>query len=196
VLMDPWAPLSPGLWLSFGAVLLIFYAAAGWNSPGSAPAQWLRVQWAITVGLAPAALLLFGQISVAGPLANAVAIPLVSVVITPLALLAAVVPIDALLHFCAWLVQWLLEFLEWCAALPGALWQQHVPAVWTVIAALPRCSRLSRSKRWPPRCRARMRSMALRRMRVAARRAMAGHGTACASSSCIRRARPRQSAMI
>jgi len=136
VLMDPWAPLSPGLWLSFGAVLLIFYAAVGWTELGSKPAQWARIQWAITVGLAPAALLLFGQLSVAGPLANAVAIPLVSVVITPLALIAAVVPVDALLELCALLVQWLLEFLEWCASLPGALWQQHVPPLWTVIAAL------------------------------------------------------------
>ena len=136
VLFDPWAPLAPGLWLSFGAVLLIFYAAVGWSEPGSKLAQWTRIQWAITVGLAPAALLLFGQISVAGPLANAAAIPLVSVVITPLALIAAVVPVDALLHLCAWLVQWLLEFLEWCAALPGALWQQHVPPLWSVVAAL------------------------------------------------------------
>jgi competence protein ComEC len=136
VLMDPWAPLSPGLWLSFGAVLLIFYAAVGWSEPGSKLAQWGRIQWAITVGLAPAALLLFGQLSVAGPLANAVAIPLVSVVITPLALIAAVVPVDALLELCALLVQWLLEFLEWCASLPGALWQQHVPPLWTVLAAL------------------------------------------------------------
>jgi len=39
VLMDPWAPLAPGLWLSFGAVLLIFYAAVGWSAPGSKLAQ-------------------------------------------------------------------------------------------------------------------------------------------------------------
>jgi competence protein ComEC len=136
VLMDPWAPLAPGLWLSFGAVLLIFYAAVGWSQPGSMLVQWGRIQWAITIGLAPAALLLFGQISVAGPLANALAIPLVSVVITPLALIAALVPVDGLLELCALLVQWLLEFLEWCASLPGALWQQHVPPVWTVLAAL------------------------------------------------------------
>src|SRR5438270_7919978 len=135
VFFDPWAPLAPGLWLSFGAVLLIFYAAVGWNGPGTKVAQWARIQWAITGGLAPAALLLFGPVSIAGPLANAVAIPLVSVVITPLALIAAVVPVDALLHLCAWLVQWLLEFLEWCAALPGALWQQHVPPVWAVVVA-------------------------------------------------------------
>jgi competence protein ComEC len=136
VLMDPWAPLSPGLWLSFGAVLLIFYSAVGWSEPGSTLWQWGRIQWAITVGLAPAALLLFGQLSIAGPLANAVAIPLVSVVITPLALLAAVVPVDGLIELAAWLTQWLLEFLEWCAALPGALWQQHIPPLWAVLAAL------------------------------------------------------------
>src|SRR5260370_9831504 len=136
VLVDPWAPLAPGLWLSFGAVLLIFYAAVGWSQPGSMLVQWGRIQWAITIGLAPAALLLFGQISVAGPLANALAIPLVSVVITPLALIAALVPVDALLELCALLVQWLLEFLEWCASLPGALGQQHVPPVWAGLAAL------------------------------------------------------------
>jgi competence protein ComEC len=136
VLMDPWAPLSPGLWLSFGAVVLIFYAGGGWSAAEPRVLQWARVQWAITVGLAPAALLLFGQVSLAGPLANALAIPLVSVVITPLALLAAALPVDAPLELAAWLVQWLLEFLEWCAALPSALWQQHAPPVGLVVLAL------------------------------------------------------------
>jgi competence protein ComEC len=136
VFFDPWAMLAPGLWLSFGAVLLIFYGSVGWSAPGSGVAQWGRVQWAITVGLAPAALLLFGQVSVAGPIANAVAIPVVSVVVTPLALLAAILPLDFLLHFSAWLVEWLLQFLEWCATLPGAQWQQHVPPLGAVLVAL------------------------------------------------------------
>jgi competence protein ComEC len=132
VAADPWAPLAPGLWLSFGAVALLFYVAA--NEPRLA--QWARMQWAITIGLAPAALLLFGQISLAGPLANALAIPVVSVVVTPLALLAVIFPAEFLLQIAAWLVEWLLSFLEWCALLPGALWQQHVPPLWTVLLAL------------------------------------------------------------
>jgi competence protein ComEC len=136
VLADPWAPLAPGLWLSFGAVALIFYVAAGWTSAESRLAQWGRMQWAITVGLAPAALLLFGHVSIAGPLANAIAIPVVSAVVTPLALLAAVLPFDFLLHISSYLVEWLLQFLEWCAALPGALWQGHAPALWAVPLAL------------------------------------------------------------
>jgi competence protein ComEC len=131
VAADPWAPLAPGLWLSFAAVALIFYVAAnGWRI-----AQWARMQWAITAGLAPAALLLFGQVSVAGPLANAVAIPLVSVIVTPLALIAVIIPLELFLEVAAWLVEWLLVFLEWCAALPGALWQQHVPPLWAAALA-------------------------------------------------------------
>jgi len=134
--LDPWAVLQPGFWLSFGAVALIFYVSAGRAEPEPRLRQWLRVQWAITAGLAPAALFLFAQVSVAGPIANALAIPLVSAVITPLALAAALAPVDALLFAAQWLVELLLEYLEWCARLPGALWQQHVPPLWATLFAL------------------------------------------------------------
>jgi len=142
---DPWAVLSAGFWLSFGAVALIFYVAAA----ESLAAQWLRVQWAITVGLAPAVLFLFMQVSLVGPLANAVAIPLVSAVVTPLALLAAIVPWDALLLVAAWLIEWLLQFLEWCAALPAALWQQHAPPLWALLVALAGVAWLLAPRGWP-----------------------------------------------
>src|SRR6185295_12301361 len=131
--LDPWALLSPGFWLSFGAVALIFVVA---NSAESKALQWLRVQWAITLGLAPAALFLFAQVSMVGPLANAVEIPVVSAVVTPLVLLAALIPWDGLLELAAWLTEWLLQFLEWCALLPAAVWQQHTPPFWTVLLAL------------------------------------------------------------
>ena len=151
VLIDPWAPLAAGFWLSFGAVALIFYVASGWTLPEHRILQWGRVQWAITAGLAPAALLLFGQISVAGPLANAVAIPVVSVIVTPLALLAAIVPADFILALAAWLVEWLLQFLEACAALPGAVWQQHVPPQWSVLLALVGVASLLAPRGFPGR---------------------------------------------
>lgn len=134
--LDPWAVLQPGFWLSFGAVALIFHVGAGWTQAEPRWRQWLRVQWAITVGLAPAALFLFALVSVSGPLANALAIPLVSAVITPLALAAAAIPVDTLLSAAHWLVLGLLAYLEWCASLPAALWQQHVPPLWATLLAL------------------------------------------------------------
>src|SRR5688572_6999891 len=136
LLVDPWAPLAPGFWLSFAAVALIFYVAAGWTRRERRLMQWGRVQWAISVGLAPAVLLLFGQVSVAGPIANALAIPLVSMVITPLALVAAAVPSGLPLAAAATVVEWLLQYLEACAALPGALLQLHRPAAWTLVLAI------------------------------------------------------------
>jgi competence protein ComEC len=60
----------------------------------------------------------------------------VSVVVTPLALVAAAVPWDGFLELSAWLLEWLLQFLEWCAGLPAAIWQQHTPPLWTVLLAL------------------------------------------------------------
>jgi competence protein ComEC len=57
-------------------------------------------------------------------------------VITPLALAAALLPVDALLHLAQWLTQWLLEYLDWCAQLPAATWQQHAPPLWATLLAL------------------------------------------------------------
>ena len=139
VVLDPWAVLAAGTWLSFGAVALIFYVALAREGYGE-ELRWLkqavRTQWAVTLGLAPAALFLFSQVSIVGPLANALAIPLVSMAVTPLALVAAVLPLDFLAHLAGWMIEWLMQFLEWCAALPAAVWQQHVPAAWSVVLSL------------------------------------------------------------
>ncbi|MGQ0510625.1 MAG: DNA internalization-related competence protein ComEC/Rec2 [Betaproteobacteria bacterium] len=136
LLFDPWAGHSAGFWLSFGAVALIFLVGIAVRRDEPVLLQWARIQWAITIGLAPAALFLFSQVSLVGPLANAVAIPVVSVVVTPLALAAAALPWDALLSLAAWLVEWLLQFLEWCASLPVAVWQQPAPPLWCLVAAI------------------------------------------------------------
>lgn len=136
LLVDPWAVLAAGFWLSFGAVALIFYVSQGWTGAESWLRQWAAMQWAITVGLAPAALLFFSQVSLVGPIANAIAIPAVSAIITPLALVCALVPIEPLLQFADTLTGWLMRFLQWCDSLTLALWQQSTPPVWTVCIAM------------------------------------------------------------
>jgi competence protein ComEC len=124
--------LSAGFWLSFGAVALIFYVGSGRAERPHWLAQWGAMQWAVTVGLAPLLLVLFQQVSLASPVANAVAIPVVSVVVTPLALAGAVLPFDFPLQLAHVLLEWLMWLLRWLAALDGAVWAQHAPEVWTL----------------------------------------------------------------
>jgi len=136
LVLDPWAILSPGFWLSFAAVAVIFHVSAGHTAKAHWLAQWGRVQWAVTVGLAPLMLVLFQQVSLVSPLANALAIPLVSFVVTPLALLGAVLPLQWPLELGHAILDALMATLEWLAALPSAMWQQHAPVPWTVPLAL------------------------------------------------------------
>src|SRR5882757_8546904 len=136
LVLDPWAVLSPGFWLSFAAVAVIFYVGCARTARGHRLAQWARVQWAVTVGLAPLLLVLFQQVSLVSPVANALAIPLVSFVITPLALAGAVLPFDWPLALGHAILETLMAALDWLAALPSAVWHQHAPVPWTVPLAL------------------------------------------------------------
>ena len=136
LLFDPWAVLSPGFWLSFGAVALIFYVGTGRPLASHWLLRWSALQWAITIGLAPALLVLFQQVSIVSPLANALAIPLVSLVVTPLALAGAVLPFEFPLTTAHWLLAQLMMLLTWLSRLEGAVWQQHAPALWTLPIAL------------------------------------------------------------
>jgi competence protein ComEC len=84
---------APGFWLSFGAVAAIMLAMAGrgvlrrrgWPTRFREAA---RVQVAVTLALVPLTVALFQNIAVLSIVANAVAIPLVSLLVTPLALVA------------------------------------------------------------------------------------------------------------
>lgn len=132
LLLDPWAVLAAGFWLSFGAVGILFYAVS--QERGHWLAAWGRAQWAVTIGSIPALLMLFQQFSLVSPLANAVAIPLVSYLITPLTLLGCVPPFAPLLHLAHGMTAGLMRLIDWLAATPWAVWQQHAPPLWALFA--------------------------------------------------------------
>lgn len=98
LLLDPWAVLSIGFWLSFGAMLVLVLLikevlkADGlkqklWFSVRS----WVKVQLAVFLGLAPLLAQLFNQVSLISPLANAYAIFLIGTIVTPASLLLALI---------------------------------------------------------------------------------------------------------
>ena len=143
--LDPWAVLAPGCWLSFGAVAVLIYAASA-RVPAARPATWgtklraalaegARTQWAVTVGLVPFTLVLFGQVSLVSPIANAVAIPVVTLAVAPLAVAGIAWPGDACFVAAHALLAPLMRLMEALAALPAAAWAQHAPLAWTLPAA-------------------------------------------------------------
>src|SRR5690606_10037647 len=85
LLFDPLSVLSAGFWLSFAGVAWLL-----WCLPQSRKVPVVRgfllAQLVATVGLLPLTVILFGQASLAGPLANLVAIPWWSLVVVPLSL--------------------------------------------------------------------------------------------------------------
>lgn len=136
LVIDPWAVLSPGFWLSFGAVGLLFYVASGrvgdFRGWRARLAAWGAAQWAVTIGSLPLLLLFFQQFSLVSPLANALAIPVVSLLVTPLALLAVVVPLPGLLALDHWLLAQLMDVLTMLADMP-VLERPAPPAAWLML---------------------------------------------------------------
>jgi len=146
VVLDPWALMASGFWLSFGAVAVLL-AVGGWEGwqtaaqGGRAPPaatralRWLhllgsatRLQLSISLALMPLLARLFHEISLVSPLANAYAIPIVGFLITPLALLLAALACIPGLEWAAHAVAWaahsilsgMMQVTQWLAALPIA----------------------------------------------------------------------------
>jgi competence protein ComEC len=137
LLFDPWAVVAAGFWLSFGAVGALLYIgsatvgnASGWRGKIHA---WGVVQWAATLASLPILLLVFQQFSLVSPLANALAIPVISFIVTPLALLGALLPWWPVLWLAHQVMAWLMVFLDWCAIWP--VWVAPAPALWSVLVA-------------------------------------------------------------
>jgi len=173
VALDPWATLAPGFWLSFGAVAVLMLAGQELARPGgeAAPSAaratarsssrrsraWLRwreawrflrlatfTQLAVTAALTVPLAFMTQQVTPAAPLANALAIPVVSFVVTPLALLAAAFsalpgtePVAALAAWAGhWAFQAMMLPIAALARAPGAVVDVAAPPwPWLVLAA-------------------------------------------------------------
>lgn len=127
LLSDPLSVLGAGFWLSFiGVAWLLWCMPAdlqqlpGWR-------RMLGAQLVASLGLLPLTVFFFGQASVAGAIANLVAVPWVSLGVVPLALFGAALMLAGLpsmatpvLVAAAWLMDLLWTLLEWAAGIPRA----------------------------------------------------------------------------
>lgn len=156
LLIDPMAPYTPGFWLSFGAVAAILYAMKDSEGLLGIPTgqelalHWryrfmqaireaCRVQAVVTIALLPLTLYWFYQFSIVSPLANALAIPVVSYLVTPLAITGALLPewIGKWLLICAHTgMAYLAVILDWMASFDWAIAFSNQPIWWALLLSL------------------------------------------------------------
>lgn len=140
LLIDSLAALSAGFWLSFAGVAWLLWCLP--DSGGHAVRDFLSAQGVASVGLLPVAAILFGQASLAGPLANLVAVPWWSLAVVPLALFGlGMETLHAGAGEWAWqLAAWCFDLswplFEWLAASPLSVWWLPEPRWFALPLAL------------------------------------------------------------
>ena len=150
LLFDPLASLRPGFWLSFAAVGILIFTFGGRLGAWNWWQTWTRAQWLIALGLCPLLLALNLPISLSGPLANLLAVPWVSLLVLPPALLGTLLlPVPyvgaGLLWLAGGLIDWLFRGLLviagiWPAWISPSLpwWTLLIGSLGAVLLLLPR----------------------------------------------------------
>ncbi len=158
LLHDPMAVSSPGFWLSFGAVSLIFLGMHGRHNGIPWWDKWFRVQWVVGLGLIPFLLLFFQQSSLISPVANFIAVPVVSLLVVPSLLCGVMLSglstaaSAGLFNLGASMLDYLVTALAWFGDLPFASWTSVVPnslvLILSILGVLAFMFGTVRSARW------------------------------------------------
>jgi competence protein ComEC len=134
LLVEPLASLQAGFWLSFGAVAVLVWVFGGRLGAWSWWRVWWRAQWTLALGMLPLFFALGLPLSLSGPLANLIAVPWVSLLVVPLALLGTLLlPVpwlgEGLLWLAGGLLEILFQLLAWIASLLPA-WLPTALPLW------------------------------------------------------------------
>lgn len=118
ILCDPLALLSLGFWLSFLAVACLIFGLNYRIGKTHWWWQWGQPQWVVAIGMMPALIGFFGQVSLISIVANVVAIPTFSFIIIPFSLIGVSVLLfaqplgDAILRVALWFLNLIWQLLE------------------------------------------------------------------------------------
>ena len=149
LLFDPLVSLQAGFWLSFAAVAVLIFTFGGRLGAWSLWQSWTRAQWVIALGLFPALLVLGLPVSLSAPLANWIAVPLIGLLVLPLALLGTLLlPLpwlgEGLLWLAGGVLNGLFQGLGWLAVqvpawIPAALpfWAWALSGLGILLLLLP-----------------------------------------------------------
>lgn len=98
LIYDPLAAFDMGFWLSFGAVGVLLFCFSGRLNPSSSQPhlvtrtlkEFVKSQWLMFIGLLVPLILLVNSLSLLAPIANVIAIPLITFFVVPCLIIAAI----------------------------------------------------------------------------------------------------------
>ena len=139
LIFNPMMLLSIGFWLSFLAVALILFRVAGRLK---SPSNWqnaVDIQLTVSLGLSPLLLFFFNQTSLISPLVNFIAVPIVEIVVVPLALLQ--IPLMWLFPYLAdkifsvlnFILHWFMYGLELAEKFSHAVFNLPQPSIFALL---------------------------------------------------------------
>lgn len=141
LLFDPLAVLSAGFWLSFLAVIVILMVVSGRIKREGFLRSAIAVHVVTAVGLLPILALYFHQFSMIAPLANLIAVPVVTLIVVPLIFCLLVLSgfwpsfANNLLMILDQIVQTLWNYLHWLSQMNVAVYDvRQVGAVALLLA--------------------------------------------------------------
>lgn len=158
LLFNPLAPFTSGFWLSFAAVFFIIYALQGRLKAKNKLYRYCKLQWALTIGLAPLTLALFQQTPIVSFLGNSVAVPWIGFIVIPLVFLGGCTILfweklgQLILIFACKAISIIWIWLEWLASLPIASFEHAINNFWILAASLIGILLILAPRGWPNRC--------------------------------------------
>ena len=153
LMVDPISPISMGFWMSFAAVAILLVigksSAVASSNEGVVINKlrgyftgWLRIQIWLLVAMVPLGLVGFQKVSLVAPLANFVAVPVIGVLVLPIALASLLIYFVGaeeaamqLLIYSEPLIAWLWYFLDWLSDSWMAVVQPGLPSSWRILLA-------------------------------------------------------------
>ncbi|MFQ6023494.1 MAG: DNA internalization-related competence protein ComEC/Rec2 [Acidiferrobacterales bacterium] len=158
LLHDPLAVMGAGFWLSFAAVTVIILFIHGRSGTRRTWRRLGYLQWGIALGLLPVMLVFFQQVSLVGPLANMVAVPVFALLVVPLTLAGAVsltlfpnAIAELVFQLAVWPLEMLWIVLEYLAGFAHSLWVQHSPVAWALMCGMTGAAIMLAPAGWPAR---------------------------------------------
>ncbi|TLY47601.1 MAG: DNA internalization-related competence protein ComEC/Rec2 [Gammaproteobacteria bacterium] len=142
LIIEPFAVLSASFWLSFVAVLLIFYAVSSRIKPLKNWRAWCRIQLTVSLGLIPLSLLFFHQISWISFAANLIAIPSIGFLILPLSFLGSLLSLASfdlgsqVLFFVEKLLELVWKLLNFFSKISFTQYEAYLSNSWILVSSL------------------------------------------------------------